>query len=229
MSARRVVEDNIRLRALLRFKGVDDETINTWTPEERKREQKPLPREDCDILQVDKPVRFLASSSCHWRLKLNPAQDHLNPPISNDTLILAQPAVPEINTKFGECHNQTNLSKGCQRSDQSRRACSKKASPEGLSAPAQSAPCKLISRVAEDPSTDITQILVGAYETNKPTPMDGVECSEAYRMLMQFGTTEEKLDKISQALEEGCTANDGAHGGCRVRNEIIWKAIDDLS
>jgi hypothetical protein len=33
LSARRVVEDNLRLKALLRFKGVDDHTINTWTPE----------------------------------------------------------------------------------------------------------------------------------------------------------------------------------------------------
>jgi hypothetical protein len=46
---------------------------------------------------------------------------------------------------------------------------------------------------------------------------------------MQFGTTEEKLDKISQALEEGCRVNKGPNCGCRVRNEIIWKAIDDLS
>jgi hypothetical protein len=33
LSARRVVEDNLRLKALLRFKGVNEETINTWTPE----------------------------------------------------------------------------------------------------------------------------------------------------------------------------------------------------
>lgn len=33
LSARRVVEDNLRLKALLRFEGVDEHTINTWTPE----------------------------------------------------------------------------------------------------------------------------------------------------------------------------------------------------
>jgi hypothetical protein len=32
-AARKVVEDNSRLKALLRFKGVDEHTISTWTPE----------------------------------------------------------------------------------------------------------------------------------------------------------------------------------------------------
>jgi hypothetical protein len=34
LSTRRVVEDNLRLKALLRFEGVDEHTINTWTPED---------------------------------------------------------------------------------------------------------------------------------------------------------------------------------------------------
>jgi hypothetical protein len=33
LSARRVVQDNLRLKALLRSKGVDEHTINTWTPD----------------------------------------------------------------------------------------------------------------------------------------------------------------------------------------------------
>jgi hypothetical protein len=32
-AARKVVEDNLRLKALLRFKGVDEDTIETWRPE----------------------------------------------------------------------------------------------------------------------------------------------------------------------------------------------------
>lgn len=47
-------------------------------------------------------------------------------------------------------------------------------------------------------------------------------------MLMQFATTEEKLDTICRVLEDGCTANEGPRSGCMVRNETIWKAIDDL-
>jgi hypothetical protein len=159
-------------------------------------------------------------------------QDDQNIPISNETLLLAQPAVHEINAKCDKRPSHNNPSKSCQRSDKSRQSCqscpdteSHKVSPTSR----RSAPCKLISRLAEDPNTDITQILVADQETDQPAPIDGVECSKAYRMLMQFGTTEEKLDKISQALEEGCTVNEGPYGGCRVRNTIIWRAIDDLS
>jgi hypothetical protein len=63
VSARRVVQDNIRLRALLHYKGVDDDTIDTWTPEGIKREQESLCREGCDLLEAVKPVRFLVASS----------------------------------------------------------------------------------------------------------------------------------------------------------------------
>lgn len=156
-------------------------------------------------------------------------QDDQNIPISNETLLLAQPAVHEIDTKCDERPSHNNPSESCQRSNKPRQSCPDTGSPEILSIPARPAPCKLISRLAEDPNTDITQILVADQETDQPAPIDGVECSKAYRMLMQFGTTEEKLDKISQALEEGCTANEGPYGGCRVRNTSIWRAIDDLS
>jgi hypothetical protein len=156
-------------------------------------------------------------------------QDVQNIPISNEALLLAQPAVHEINAKHDKRPSHNNPSKSCQRSDKSRLSCPDTGSHEVSPTPRRSAPCKLISRLAEDPNTDITQILVADQETDQPAPIDGVECSKAYRMLMQFGTTEEKLDKISQALEEGCTVNEGPYGGCRVRNTIIWRAIDDLS
>jgi hypothetical protein len=57
-SARRVVQDNIRLRALLRYKGVDDDTVNAWTPEGMTHEQESPPREGCDLLEAVKPVRY---------------------------------------------------------------------------------------------------------------------------------------------------------------------------
>jgi hypothetical protein len=46
-------------------------------------------------------------------------------------------------------------------------------------------------------------------------------------MLMRFAVSEAKLDLISQALERGCVKK--ASGGCKVRNEDIWKAIDDVT
>lgn len=83
-----------------------------------------------------------------------------------------------------------------------------------------------MSRLAENPSTDLTQIGVSDLQVEE-NEADGMECSKAYKMLIQFATTEEKLDTISQALESGCTR--GSKGGCKVRNEAILIAIDHVS
>ncbi len=89
-------------------------------------------------------------------------------------------------------------------------------------------PCKVLTHLAENPSADITQMPVKTDSKAISCNGDGVECSSAYRMLMQYATSEEKLDTISRALEGGCTANKGPGGGCRVQNKVIWKALDDV-
>jgi hypothetical protein len=87
-------------------------------------------------------------------------------------------------------------------------------------------PCKVLTRLAEDPSADITQG-PGTSGTTDEQDDGGVECSAAHAMLMRFATSEDKLDVVSQALEYGCVSKSG--GGCKVRNEVIWKAIDDVT
>ena len=86
--------------------------------------------------------------------------------------------------------------------------------------------CKVLTRLAEDPSADITQGL-GTGGTTDEQDDGGVECSVAHAMLMRFATSEDKLDVVSQALEYGCIGKSG--GGCKVRNEVLWKAIDDVT
>jgi hypothetical protein len=88
------------------------------------------------------------------------------------------------------------------------------------------APCKVLTRLAEDPSADVTQPIASG-ENVDDQETDGVECSNAHAMLMQFATTEDKLEVISQALERGCVGKKG--GGCKVRNEAIWQVIDDVT
>jgi hypothetical protein len=88
------------------------------------------------------------------------------------------------------------------------------------------APCKLMSRLAENPGADLTQIGVPKLQVEE-NGADGMECSKAYKMLIQFATTEEKLDIISQALESGCKK--GPKGGCKVQNVAILNAIDKVS
>jgi hypothetical protein len=91
-------------------------------------------------------------------------------------------------------------------------------------------PCKLLSRLAENPSADITQLPippgpVGIQETADNE--GGVECGKAYEMLIRYATSEEKLDGISQALERGCVSN--GKGGCAVKKKVVWQVLDDLS
>jgi hypothetical protein len=92
------------------------------------------------------------------------------------------------------------------------------------------APCKLLTLLAENPTADITQVPAltsserGCGSNGTLDGLDGVECGVAYKMLMQYATSEEKMDEIAQALEEGCTLSEG--GGCRVRKSVVWKVLD---
>jgi hypothetical protein len=88
------------------------------------------------------------------------------------------------------------------------------------------APCKVLTRLAKNPGTDVTQPFV-LDDNVDDQESGGIECSNAHAMLMQFATNEEKLEVISEALERGCVGKKG--GGCKVRNEVIWKAIDDVT
>lgn len=98
---------------------------------------------------------------------------------------------------------------------------------KSLATPALSLPmCKVLTRLAEDPSADITQNH-GTGGTTDEQDDGGVECSTAHAMLMRFAISEDKLAVVSQALEYGCVGK--SDGGCKVRNEVIWKAMDDVT
>jgi hypothetical protein len=94
---------------------------------------------------------------------------------------------------------------------------------ESPSSTVQLPPCKILTRLVENPGADVTQrVAEGGNSDDEET--GGVECSKAHNMLMQFATIEEKLGVISQALEEGCVKKAG--GGCRVRHDALWKVIE---
>jgi hypothetical protein len=86
--------------------------------------------------------------------------------------------------------------------------------------------CKVLTRLAENPSADITQGRGTGGITDEQDD-EGVECSTAHAMLMRFATSEDKLAVVSQALEYGCVGK--SDGGCKVRNEFIWQAMDDVT
>ncbi|KAL5319456.1 hypothetical protein ACEPPN_012510 [Leptodophora sp. 'Broadleaf-Isolate-01'] len=134
-------------------------------------------------------------------------------------------------TMVPQSSSQSERTLSTQESDQDRSNVQESVkSPRTTSAEsphltAQLAPCKVLSRLAENPSADVTQVDIEGSESEQE--IGGVECSKAHNMLMQFATTEEKLDVISLALERGCVKKPG--GGCKVRNEALWKAIDDVT
>jgi hypothetical protein len=92
-----------------------------------------------------------------------------------------------------------------------------------------STPCKLLTHLAANPATDITQILpTSDDESNPGKPEDGISCSRAYRLLMQYATTEAKQDDVARILEEGCVPNTDSKGGCNVKNKTISQALLDI-
>jgi hypothetical protein len=90
------------------------------------------------------------------------------------------------------------------------------------------APCKLITQLSLNPNADITQIPLETSSSKEAEDLDGMQCTKAYQLLMQFATTEEKLDTIAHALETGCVGNKGSGGGCKVKNQVLWKALEDV-
>lgn len=99
--------------------------------------------------------------------------------------------------------------------------------PERRPSQVPPAPCKLLARFAANPSSDVTQILAGSETGSKLDGADGAfPCESAYKLLMQYATSEEKLEALSRTLEGGCIPN--SDGGCQVKNETVSQALLDI-
>ena len=72
---------------------------------------------------------------------------------------------------------------------------------------------------------DITQLLPPLHGEPGRKETDGVECLQAREMLMRYATSEQKLDDISQTLEQGCVKNSSGRG-CHIKNDVIWNTLD---
>lgn len=157
------------------------------------------------------------------------------PGIAGDSLALST-TICESHCRSAEtssCASATfDLSSSLNNPGTSSKPCAKGCSSPASQSPQTEhmrAPCKLLTLLAENPAADITQVPLppdssqGRCEDNA----GGVECSKAYTMLMHYATSEEKMDSIAKALEEGCTLSNG--GGCKVKNSAIWGALDKVT
>ncbi|KAH8587408.1 hypothetical protein B0O99DRAFT_400201 [Bisporella sp. PMI_857] len=228
LSARKVARENARLRQLLRYVGVDDNVVHSW-----------IQQDENGISDTIVCNKWSHEGTAHVTLPQSEEkkQDSTSGPIV-DSLPSPESAIDKPDLKEVESAAQCLASMSCLSGKSHHRALTNKVShaePSCATQPTQeaslapkAAPCKLITHLAANPQADITQMPATVDGTHEVDGSDGVECSRAYQMLMQFATTEEKIDTIALALENGCVANKGSGGGCKVQNKFLWEALDDV-
>lgn len=76
----------------------------------------------------------------------------------------------------------------------------------------------------------LTQLSIESQDVSDLTPggtVNGnVECSLAQTMVLPFATTDNKVDTISEKLQEGCVISKG--GGCAVKASVMWEILEDV-
>jgi hypothetical protein len=90
-------------------------------------------------------------------------------------------------------------------------------------------PCKLLSLLAQNPAADITQIPIRSNPAGPPQDAahdGGIECGKAYEMLMQYATSEDKMDYVARALERGCSST--GKGSCAIKKNVVWGVLDEM-
>ena len=137
---------------------------------------------------------------------------------------------PEKTFESGECLTKQSPHSAASQKEESDVAlastCPKASSPSE-SPEDTTPPCKLLTLPAKNPTANITQVPLSTqsdkqpYKTNTPEDcsINSVECSTAYKMLMQYATSNKKIDRIALALESGCTQS--ATGGCKVKKSVV--------
>ncbi|KAL8367169.1 hypothetical protein RB599_010257 [Gaeumannomyces hyphopodioides] len=90
-----------------------------------------------------------------------------------------------------------------------------------------SPPCKLLTILAGNPDVDITHLPPAINGETGCKETDSVECLRAREMLMVYADSEHKLDDVCRTLEQGCVKNKSG-GGCHVKNDVMWRALDRL-
>ena len=240
-AARNVVVENGQLRDLLRLAGFADEDIDVWTRHEpggddangancaRRREIERMARL-CGTFTsgrgggTTEEEKTSSLSKTNGNGKLGQAgniSESIDIPSSTEDPLVSEPNpsnCPDFDTATACPAPETSEAPAA--AQVKTQTCHDK----------QSMPCRLLSRLAENPATDITQVPVppGSVDPLQDTAYHGgdVECGKAYEMLMRYATSEEKMDTVAQALEGGCTST--GKGRCVVKKNTIWEALDSM-
>jgi hypothetical protein len=231
LAAREVAAENTRLRELLRLAGFADEDIAVWAKPDRDGDQ--MHTEACARRgEIEHKARLCAALTAGP--KGLPAEEKTCPLRNNNNRrseIRAAGNAPQ-NAEMASSSKEPLAEPASSQSPDSNATMAASPAPSPSEAPSQPAaaqarPCKLLSLLAENPNADITQVPVRPSQDADAAHREGdVECGKAYQMLMQYATSEEKMDYVSRALEAGCTST--GRGGCAVKKEVIWEALDSM-
>lgn len=85
-------------------------------------------------------------------------------------------------------------------------------------------PCNLLTILAGNPNADITQLPPATSGEAEREETNGVDRSRPREMLIRYATSEQKLDDISRALEQGCVKS-RSRAGCHVKNDVISNTL----
>ncbi|RYP65535.1 hypothetical protein DL770_008975 [Monosporascus sp. CRB-9-2] len=240
LAARKVVVENGRLRELLRLAGFGDEDIDVWTRREDSGENE-NGANDYRRREIEQRAKLcvtftagrgggamegkITSSLCKTKGKREMGQAGN---ISESTVIPSSTEEPLVSDPNPSNRPDFDTAVACPATATSEAPAASQVKTHTCQ-DKQSMPCKLLSRLAENPATDITQVPVtpGSVDPLQDATYHGdVECGKAYEMLMRYATSEEKMDTVARALEGGCTST--GNGGCVVKKNAIWEALDKL-
>ncbi|KAL9104805.1 MAG: hypothetical protein Q9163_000303 [Psora crenata] len=240
LAAQRVARENAKLRELLRKTGFTDEAINTWVTDDQYLDGiepsqhilRPMPSQNVENVASTGPPQSGRKAEAR-NVSVSCSLAPLGSVTAGETCSIQTSASGERSLKISP--DPMEPSDGKSELSPSKKCvgtCIKTSSVSG-SPNTTRAPCKLLTLLAENPAADITQVplpsplekqLLHTRDSNVDSS-DGVECSTAYKMLMQYATSEEKMDQIAVTLERGCTPS--AAGGCQVKNSIVWQMLDE--
>ncbi|OAL75386.1 hypothetical protein A7D00_0985 [Trichophyton violaceum] len=243
-AARHVAEENRYLRELCLVAGLSRQTVEEWLQRKRQLEtERQGPRQQRCGMDV------ASRTSDRTKQDIDPgtqkdAVPHLDTPSatssqqclgkfdSNDEIRTLDASEAPI-VSVSPAHSQTpskaesstciesSSSRSCQQRQVGKSACNK-----GLPT---LPPCKILTRLAAEPHTDIAQLTATPDDGLDPFQAgDEISCFRAHQLLMQYATSEEKLDAIAEVLENGCVPNAGPEGGCKIRGSTISQALLDL-
>lgn len=229
-AAQRVSRENAKLRDLLRRIGCTDNAIDAWVQEDgglNDRERHQLILELMSQKRAQKVTPTFAPQTVTGfearNVSVKGVESAPMESFESGQRPTKKPALPVESSGKKSDVPPTEVCAGTL-----AKALSLSGYPDSAGAP-----CKLLTLLAKNPAADITQVPLSTQSDQRPcktgkfeaSSSDGVECSTAYKMLIQYATSDERMDKIAAALESGCTPS--AAGRCKVKNSVVWRVLDE--